>query len=280
MTILKEKVWPERRSKPGSYSKQWWLFGRRNQEGQRVMQKLDRVLVAARHQPQWTITFLKTGAVFSDALNIFAFPENAAFAILQSRLHEVWARFFGSSMKDDLRYNSTDCFETFPFAPKWQLDKTLDQIGEEYYNYRADLMVRTGNGLTEIYNRFHDRSETDSDILKLRELHTTMDRAVLDAYGWTDLNPQLDFILDYEEEDDVPSASRERKKPWRYRWIDQDRDEVIARLLEMNRIRAEEGVQSSAASPTTKRVGKRSRKPTKNAPIPDQAAMNYPESTE
>ena len=35
--------------------------------------------------------------------------------ILQSRPHELWARFFGSSMKDDLRYTPSDCFETFPF---------------------------------------------------------------------------------------------------------------------------------------------------------------------
>ena len=64
-----------------------------------------------------------------------------------------------------------------------------------------------------------------------------MDRAVLDAYGWTDLTPTCEFLLDYEEDedDDESGGGRRRKKPWRYRWP----DEVRARLLELNRRRAE-----------------------------------------
>ncbi len=60
-----------------------------------------------------------------------------------------------------------------------------------YYEFRAALMVRNDEGLTKTYNRFHDPDERDPDILKLRELHAAMDRAVLDAYGWTDLQPDL-----------------------------------------------------------------------------------------
>jgi hypothetical protein len=102
-------------------------------------------------------------------------------------------------------------------------------------------MVRNNEGLTKTYNRFHDPDEHSPDILKLRELHAAMDRAVLDAYGWTELKPTCDFLLDYEEdeEEDEFGGSRRRKKPWRYRWPDDFRDEVLARLLELNRQRAE-----------------------------------------
>src|ERR1019366_662410 len=68
-----------------------------------------------------------------------------------------------------------------------------------------------------------------------------MDAAVLAAYGWTDLLPKCacEFLLDYEDEDDESEAglatnegkSRKRKKPWRLRWTDEIRDEVLARLL-------------------------------------------------
>jgi hypothetical protein len=71
-----------------------------------------------------------------------------------------------------------------------------------------------------------------------------MDRAVLDAYGWTDIKPKCEFILDYEEDDDDEDEdsgrTRRRKKPWRYRWPDEIRDEVLARLLELNAQRAAE----------------------------------------
>ena len=63
-------------------------------------------------------------------------------------------------------------------------------------------MVRNNEGLTKTYNRFHDPDERSPDILKLRELHAAMDRAVLDAYGWTDLKPTCEFLLDYEEDED------------------------------------------------------------------------------
>ena len=98
-------------------------------------------------------------------------------------------------------------------------------------------MVRNNEGLTKTYNRFHDPDERSPDILKLRELHAAMDRAVLDAYGWTDLKPTCEFLLDYEDEEDEDESGggRRRKKPWRYRWPDEFRDEVLARLLELNR---------------------------------------------
>ncbi|MCB1134509.1 MAG: hypothetical protein KDN05_25580, partial [Verrucomicrobiae bacterium] len=114
----------------------------------------------------------------------------------------------------------------------------LAEIGEPYYAYRADLMVKNDQGLTDTYNRFHDPNELDPAIVKLRELHDAMDRAVLAAYGWTDLDPRCEFLLDYEDDDD-DGASR-KKKPWRYRWPDALQEEVLARLLDLNHQRAEE----------------------------------------
>lgn len=163
----------------------------------------------------------------------------AAFAVLQSRVHELWARFFSSSFKDDLRYTTSDCFETFPFPPNWKNSEALEHAGKEYFEMRADLMVRNNEGLTKTYNKFHDPDHLDTEIWLLRELHATMDRTVLDAYGWTELKPTYDFILDYEEEESEEGTSRRRKKPWRYRWSDDFRDEVIARLLALNQERAD-----------------------------------------
>ena len=70
------------------------------------------------------------------------------------------------------------------------------------------------------------------------------------AHGWTDLQPICEFLLDYEddEDDDEAGGGRRRKKPWRYRWPDDFRDEVLARLLELNRQRAEEERLSGAAA--------------------------------
>jgi hypothetical protein len=104
----------------------------------------------------------------------------------------------------------------------------------------AALMVRNDEGLTKTYNRFHDPEETSPDIMKLRELHAAMDHAVLDAYGWTDLQPTCAFLLDYEDDepDDDDTPTRAKNKPWRYRWPDPLRNEVLDCLLALNQQRA------------------------------------------
>jgi len=182
-------------------------------------------------------------------LNVTSFGAYPAFAILQSRTHETWARFFSSTLKDDLAYAPSDCFETFPFPEGFEKNQNLQEAGRVYYEYRAGLMVQNDEGLTKTYNRFHDPDERSPEILRLREFHVAMDRAVLDAYGWTDLSPVCNSFLDYEEEEESDDAGgRGRKKPWRFRWPDDLRDEVLARLLELNQKRAEEESLKGAAS--------------------------------
>ena len=245
--IVEEKVKPERlklgdNSDAKRRKNNWWLWGRYTPALFQAITPLNRVLVtncgATAHL---SLAFLPSNIVFANSLAILSFQDYRSFAILQSRSHEIWARFFGSSMKDDLRYTPSDCFETFPFPENWEIDSTLEAIGKEYYEYRAALMVRNNQGLTNTYNRFHEADERHPDILKLRELHTQMDRAVLDAYGWPDISTDCTFVLDYEdEEEEENSSGRQKKKPWRYRWPEDVHDEVLARLLELNQKRAEE----------------------------------------
>ena len=78
----------------------------------------------------------------------------------------------------------------------------MRSAGEEYYRFRADLMVRNNEGMTKTYNRFHDPDERNSDILRLRDLHANMDRAMLDAYGWTNVPTDCQFLLDFEIDED------------------------------------------------------------------------------
>ena len=98
-------------------------------------------------------------------------------------------------------------------------------------------MVENDEGLTKTYNRFHDPRERDPRIARLRQLHAAMDRAILDAYGWTGIPTDCEFLLDYEIDEETWGK---KKKPWRYRWPDAVRDAVLARLLALNAQRAAE----------------------------------------
>ena len=232
INIVRARVKPGRdRQKRKALRERWWQYAEKRPGLNRAISGLDQVLVISRVGQHATFAFLPTGTVFAESLIVFPFDTHAAFCSLQSRPHEIWARFFGSSMKDDLRYTPSDCFETYPFPENWEVQVDLEASGKEYYEFRAALMVRNNEGLTKTYNCFHNPDERDIEIAKLRELHAAMDRAVLDAYGWCDIPTDCDFSLDYEIDEEEQGK---RKKPWRYRWPDEIRDEVLARLLALN----------------------------------------------
>ena len=323
MAIVERKVRPDRAHLMGrnamgtKRATNWWIFGSTAKELYAAIAGCERVLVTARHQPNWQLTFMPPNSVFSEAMVVFSLEGSANLSSLQSSPHELWARFLGSSMKDDLRYTPTDCLETFPFpaslldsAANDSVDATtchsLEAIGERYHQLRSELMVANNEGLTSTYNRFHDPSETSSSLLELRRLHGEMDQAVLNAYGWSDVPTACGFGLDYLDlEDDIqlPDDLQEhidsgelffweagdalafqgqlqaygaitgrRKLPWRYRWPDAVRDDVLARLLALNAERyAEEvalGLHSKGgkkAAPAAAGDGKRRGRPPKAA---------------
>ncbi len=265
--IVREKVKPERDalgSNPNNIplKRRWWAYHADRRSFYDAIQIAGRVLVLSRVSSHLSFVFQPPSRVFGESLNLFLISSFAGFCVLQSREHESWARFFASSLEDRLRYSPSDCFETFPFPKGFETNPTLEAAGRTYYEFRSDLMVRNNEGLTKTYNRFHDPDERSPDILKLRELHAEMDRAVLDAYSWTDLKPACEFLLDYEEdedeEDEMVGKKSKKKKPWRYRWPDDFRDEVLARLLELNRQRAEQERLSGAAEAGRDRPRKKS----------------------
>ena len=247
--IVQQRVKPERQNLKASWGSRpgtlWWQHVQPGKELRAAISGLDRVLAISRVGSHVAFAFLPNGMVYADSTIVFPFDTYAAFCALQSRPHEVWARFFGSSMKDDLRYTPSDCFETFPFPSGWETHPALEAIGETYCDFRAALMIENDVGMTKTYNRFHDPNERDPRIAQLRELHTAMDRAVLDAYGWTDIPIDCEFLLDYEIDEETWGR---KKKPWRYRWPDDIRDEVLARLLELNARHAREEADNELLS--------------------------------
>ena len=97
-----------------------------------------------------------------------------------------------------------------------QTEHSLAEIGEQYNNSRSRIMNHVELGLTKIYNLFHTQKLTSeivhqasqkdesisikaiSDIIFLRELHTKMDKTVVSAYGWFDIDLNHDFYeVDY-----------------------------------------------------------------------------------
>jgi len=191
----------------------------------------------------------QTARVFSHALYIFTTSRWDLYAVVQSTLHEVWARKYSGALETRLRYSPSKCFTTFPFPENlWAVESPgLAAIGEHYHEHRRSLMLSLWLGLTDIYNLFHDRElspervahvskkslvvaeDGHAGLLELRRLHMVLDTAIRDAYGWT----SLDLEHNFHEVDTLPEHDRVR-----YTISPAARKTVLSKLLALNLERA------------------------------------------
>lgn len=262
MSIVERLVKPQRNlDNREARRRNWWRFGERQVGLFEAIRNHRRVIAISEITPHLAFGFLPIGIVYAHTLKIITLERFADFATLQSRIHESWVRRLGATFEDRLIYAPTDVLRNFPFPGDVASGDKLEAIGEKYYSLRAGMMVRRSEGLTKTYNRFHDPEERDPVVERLRELHAAMDRAVLDAYGWSDIPTECEFLLDYEIDEEEWG---DRKKPYRNRWPDEVRDKVLARLLELNAERAK-AESSSGSDANPKRRKKTSAKRTSRA---------------
>jgi hypothetical protein len=190
LAIVRERVKPYRETvKRESWSARWWQFAEVYPAMRAAVAPLPRVLVTAIVTKHLIFSFQPTHRVFSHKLFVFPFDGMTAFGVLQSRVHGPWAWLLSSTMKADLNYSASDCFETFPFPtvdPRLALPE-IESAGQRLYDARAQLMVDNDQGLTKTYNALKDPTFEDKRLEELRRLHEALDRAVLDAYGWKDI---------------------------------------------------------------------------------------------
>jgi hypothetical protein len=199
------------------------------------------------------------------------------------------------TLKQDLQYSPTDCFETFPFPLKaWDLeDRELSKIGLNYHEYRGTLMLSLWLGLTELYNLLHSeevvgdlnkhfekRAKKDpqglqipeehraaalaftyeealAGIIELRRLHVEMDSAVLAAYGWHEDGEDGPAIDLVHNFYDVETLPENDRT--RYTISTEARKEVLKRLLALNHRRAAEEAASAPAKPKGAKRSKKSK---------------------
>ena len=246
---LRTHVLPDRLAQKNKRAKaRWWRYYRFNEVCYQNLRSIEKCFVAARTTKHLSFSAMPTDYVYSDALYVFTTDRWDLFAVVQSTLHEVWARKYSGSLKQDLRYSPSKCFDTFIFpAGLWQTaNPSLAELGERYHEHRKELMQTLWLGLTKIYNLFHARdlspemvakgSKKDAHtaaagfeaLLELRRLHVALDIAVRDAYGWQD----LDLEHNFHEVETLPENDRIR-----YTISPAARREVLKRLLAENHAR-------------------------------------------
>jgi hypothetical protein len=262
-----EKVMPVRAiNNREIYRTKWWIYSERRVSLYKKLQALSCCYASSTVTKYLSLSQVETSNVFSNAVFVFAIANFDSYSILQSAIHNEWARKYSSTLETRLRYAPTDCFETFPFPKKNKIESEirLATIGVHQHEHRQHLMLGMQLGLTKTYNLFHANTITQQltnekdkqvislrmhlekaektipfeeaiqGILKLRDLHVQMDETVIDTYGWDDIQLRHDFY----EVDYLPENDRVR-----YTIHPEARKEILKRLLELNHQYYEEEIK-------------------------------------
>lgn len=278
--IVKERVKPERQKvNREARRKYWWRFGDRAVNLYENISSNEYVFVVCRVTKHLCFSKVPSHYVYDIGTNTIKFETFDFFTTLQSSIHEIWARAYGSSLESRLRYLNSGCFETYPFPGNNSQD--LEQIGRSYNNLRELIMVEVDLGLTKLYNQLHNKYlATDMDLLvdrkvfekrygketwnlynhlevkkegkisyqeavplivKLRALHKEMDEAVLAAYGWHEDSEKWGKAIQLRHDFYEVDYLPENDRI-RYTIHPDARKEVLKRLLLLNHERFEEEV--------------------------------------
>jgi hypothetical protein len=191
---VKVHVFPVRsRNRRAAYAKRWWQYAEARPGMRRALAGKHRFIATPEVSKHRVFVWLDCRVLSNQQTLVFARDDDYFFGILQSGVHELWARRKGTQLREvqsGFRYTPTTTFETFPFPwppgkepkhdPKIEAiaaaardlvrkrDAWLNPVGAS----DAELKKRT---LTALYNQ---RPQW------LQDAHRTLDEAVLNAYGW------------------------------------------------------------------------------------------------
>ena len=241
-----------------AHRKYWWHYGDKRPALYRAVASLERVLVCVAISKYLNFVFIEKGYVYNQRLFVFAFDDAARFGCLQSSFHELWTRKYASTLDTRLSYVSSSCFDTFPFPTDIS---SVRDIGERYHEFRRRAMLSRREGLTRIYNRFHDRDEKSEDIAQLRALHVEMDQAVAAAYDRSEVDLGHDF--------------HETKEGIRYTLSESARRTVLDCLLALNHEGYAEEVKAGLHNKGAKKTPHGRPKPKDNAALKLFGRLRY-----
>lgn len=307
-SIIEKKVKPERqRLKPnGDYALRpplpnlWWIYGEKRpamfhaigrhqffekhpKHGEYPKQPLARVIASTRTTKYISANFFSETIIFDQGLIVFPLQSAYFMTIMHSSIYDAWVRKCASSLgTSTVYYNPSDCFDTFPFPlalPIKEQDSIhgseivllANALGEKYHAMRESLLSEMGIGLTKFFNLFHSAAERDHRIEDLRELQCEMDKTIMRAYGWGD----LDLGHDFHEVSYLPENDRVR-----FTISEPARITVLQRLSELNHQRYQEEVAQGLHSGSTKRASPRT--PRTSQPVsatPVQAGLDFDTAT-
>lgn len=156
---IERLVKPERDAVTREFRRRlWWQFAEKSPNLYRAMRGKKFAIASCRVTKNVQQCIIPTSVIIDVAANVVVRDTYASYAVLQSSLHAAWAWKYGSTMKSDLRYTSSDCIQTFPSSESSaETVEGLEALGQAYNTHRSELNKASWLGLTKTYNLFNSQ---------------------------------------------------------------------------------------------------------------------------
>ncbi|MCU0444749.1 MAG: N-6 DNA methylase [Microscillaceae bacterium] len=202
--ILKEKVYPEiekkaiqetQTGKSGSrvqHFKRWWQVWAVRKGLLENLRTKKRYIACSRVMLRPVFEFISTEIRPNDKVVVFALDDYYSFGIILSNIHWLWIKEKCTTLENRFNYNLT-IWESFPF-PQNPTEKQVKKVADLALKIHKERNLLLFNDakltLREIYKVLESEGKS-----KLKDLYVELDKAVLEAYQFSEKQDLLTQLL-------------------------------------------------------------------------------------
>jgi hypothetical protein len=215
----------------------WWQFWNHRAELMRRIRQRKKFIAYSKVTKHPICMLAPSDWIYTNQVVLIGIEREDLFPICLSSLFRSWIEAFsGGGLGVTLRLSISESIAKFPLPSGAVLQEGVDaalRFNDIAVAWSADHQC----GLTDLMNAVHSPDNDDSRISELRVLFETLDRYVAAAFGWADLDVSYDFH-------EVNASSGITQ--WRYSLSEEIREELLRRLVALNKAQHEEEIAKQA----------------------------------
>ncbi|SEJ51408.1 Eco57I restriction-modification methylase domain-containing protein [Demequina mangrovi] len=228
-----QRPWRSRPKVKPRLAQSWWHFESSATALYEELSTSSRAIAIPRTSNLLMPTWVDPAMKFDMGVIVFPHGTWEIYGQIASSLHYHWVVEYGATTRDDPSYAPRRLSNTFPWTGNVPNLAPIKEFRES-----LDSCVDALGGLRSAVNAMNDSTNSDASVADLRGSLVALDGAVLEAFGWSDLQPTYDFHT--------------RKNLTRFTLDDSSRRAVLERLISENHRRATAGVTSEHGTKSTR----------------------------
>jgi len=175
-----------------TFYNRWWQLAYGREDMLKQMKKMKRYIATSGVSKRNIFEFVSTDIVPNAAVFGFMYDDDYSFGIIQSGVHYEWWKARCSTLEARLRYTTNTVWDSFPW-PQNPTEKQIEQVvkrARELLDERNKALKDYKYSLRDLYRVLEKPGKN-----RIKELHTSLDKAVIDAYGFDEKNDLLTQLL-------------------------------------------------------------------------------------